>query len=333
MGNGKPMVAVVFHNTAAMQLTPPLDYDGTFTTMLDFIRAGETVRDETYARAKMSQTGFILTRARFHAPLTNPTSLRDFYAFEQHVKTANANRGREVPKEWYDFPVFYFSNHTAIYGHSDTIPYPRSSDALDYELEIACIIGKEGRDIAPEHAEEYVFGYTIFNDWSARDIQRQEMAVGLGPAKGKDFAASFGPHLVTPDELADKRTDRPGVYDLSMVARVNGVEKSRGNWKDLHWSFGQMIARASEDVTLYPGDIIGSGTVGTGCLLEVTKGEGPWLKPGDIVELEVEKLGVLRNVIGEKKVIEKPAATAPATVTVTEKVEHRDAEDAEKPVE
>lgn len=224
-------------------------------------------------------------------------SLRDFYAFEQHVKTANANRGREVPAEWYQIPVFYFSNHSAIYGPEDEIPYPAYTSALDYELEVACVIGKEGRDIPADKVEEHIFGYMIYNDWSARDVQRQEMAVGLGPAKGKDFAQSFGPYLVTPDELADRHTGRPGVYDLTMIARVNGEERSRGNWKDLHWSFGEMIARASQGVTLYPGDVIGSGTVGTGCLLETTQGKGPWLQPGDVVELEIERLGVLRNTI------------------------------------
>lgn len=236
----------------------------------------------------------------FANPLFRINSLRDFYAFEQHVKTTNANRGRDVPEAWYKIPVFYFSNHTALYGPDDVIPYPRRSEALDYELEVACVIGKAGRDIAPEQAEDYIFGYMIFNDWSARDIQRQEMAVGLGPAKGKDFASSFGPYLVTPDELADRHTGRPGVYDLEMIARVNGKEMSRGNWKDLHWSFGEMIARASEGVMLQPGDVIGSGTVGTGCLLELTKAQGPWLQPGDVVELEVERLGILRNVVGEK---------------------------------
>jgi 2-keto-4-pentenoate hydratase/2-oxohepta-3-ene-1,7-dioic acid hydratase in catechol pathway len=242
-----------------------------------------------------------LSEAILRVPIRPPASLRDFYAFEQHVKTANANRGRDVPKEWYEMPVFYFSNPTAIYGPDDTIPYPSYSDALDYELEVACVIGSSGKDIPAEKAEEYIFGYMIFNDWSARDVQRREMAVGLGPAKGKDFANSFGPYLVTPDELADRRTGRPGVYDLEMVARVNGKEMSRGNWKDLYWSFGDMIARASQDVKLLPGDVIGSGTVGTGCLLELTKGQGPWLQPGDVVELEIERLGVLRNTVGEKK--------------------------------
>lgn len=233
-------------------------------------------------------------------PILRPNSVRDFYAFEQHVKTAYENRGREVPAAWYEIPVFYFSNHTSVFGPEDVIPYPRHSDALDFELEVACVIGRSGQDIPADEAEEYIFGYMIFNDWSVRDIQRQEMSVGLGPAKGKDFASSFGPFLVTPDELADRHAGKPGVYDLEMIARVNGEECSRGNWKDLYWSFGQMIERASQNVTLHPGDVIGSGTVGTGCLLELTKGEGPWLQPGDEVELEIERLGVLRSTIGEK---------------------------------
>lgn len=229
-----------------------------------------------------------------------PASIRDFYAFEQHVVTANNNRGRDVPEQWYEIPVFYFTNHTAVYGDGEIIPYPTGSDKLDYELEVAAIIAKEGRDIAPEDAEDYILGYMIYNDWSARDIQAQEMRVGLGPAKGKDFAQGFGPLIVTPEELADKHTGRPGVYDLEMIARVNGEERSRGNWKTLHWSFGEMIARASQGVTLYPGDVIGSGTVGTGCLLELTKAQGPYLQVGDVVELEIERLGTLTNTIGKK---------------------------------
>ncbi len=238
-----------------------------------------------------------LSQVLLEAPI-HPNTLRDFYAFEQHVKTANENRGREVPAAWYDMPVFYFSNHTAIYGPGAVIPHPKASQALDYELEVACIIGKPGKDIPAEKAEDYIFGYTIFNDWSARDLQRQEVMVGLGPAKAKDFASSLGPAIVTKEALADKHTGRPGVYDLAMVARVNGEERSRGNWKDIHYSFGELVARASQDVQLFPGDVIGSGTVGTGCLLELTKGQGPWLQPGDVVELEIERFGVLQNTIG-----------------------------------
>ena len=244
--------------------------------------------------------GYRSTEVVLYPPLPRPMSLRDFYAFEAHVTAAHAIRGREVPLEWYEIPIFYYSNPSSIFGPEEIIPYPAYSQALDYELEVACVIGMRGKDIPAERAEEHIFGYTIFNDWSARDEQRREMVVGLGPAKGKDFASSLGPAIVTADELAGKATGRPGVFDLEMVARVNGIERSRGNWKDLHHSFGDMIARASADVYLMPGDVLGSGTVGTGCLLELTKGEGPWLQPGDQVELEIEQLGVLRNRVGER---------------------------------
>jgi fumarylacetoacetate (FAA) hydrolase len=227
------------------------------------------------------------------APLPQPPSLRDFYAFEQHVSTAARNRGRHVPTAWYEMPVFYFSNHTAIYGPGADIPLPRTQ-ALDYELEIACVIGRAGRDILEEDAAEYIAGYTILNDWSARDIQREERTVGLGPAKAKDFATSLGPWLVTPDDLEAYALD-DGRFNLTMLARVNGVERSRGNFRDIYYTFAQMIAHASRDATLYPGDVLGSGTVGSGCLLELTADQGPWLTIGDQVELEVTGLGVLKN--------------------------------------
>lgn len=248
------------------------------------------------AASRASKESFSLEDVNFRSPV-HPTTLRDAYAFEQHVVTANRNRGREVPEEWYQFPVFYFTNPNAVFGHEDLIPYPHYTRALDFELEIAAVIGTGGKDIQPDDAPAHIFGYTIFNDWSARDVQRKEMAVGLGPAKGKDFASSFGPVVVTHESLVDKATGRPGVYDLEMVARVNGKEYSRGNLKDIHWSFGEIIARASEAVMLHPGDVIGSGTVGTGCLLELTKFQGPWLEHGDVVELEIERIGVLRNTI------------------------------------
>lgn len=248
------------------------------------------------AARKASKEALTFDEVSFLCPL-NPTTLRDAYAFEQHVKTANKNRGREVPEEWYQFPVFYFGNPKAVFGHEDIIPYPPYTQAMDYELEIAAVIGKAGINIKPEDAEQYIFGYTIFNDWSARDVQRKEMMIGLGPAKGKDFASSFGPVIVTHESIADRTVGRPGVYDLEMMARVNGMELSRGNFKDMHWSFGEIIARASESVMLYPGDVIGSGTVGTGCLLELTRFQGPWLNHGDVVELEIERIGILRNTV------------------------------------
>jgi fumarylacetoacetate (FAA) hydrolase len=252
------------------------------------------------AAKKASKDSLSIEEVKFLSPI-KPYTLRDGYAFEQHVKTANKNRGREVPEEWYQFPVFYFTNPNAVFGHDDEIPYPHYTDAMDYELEIAAVIGKGGMNIKPEDAPNHIFGYTIFNDWSARDTQRSEMIVGLGPAKGKDFASAFGPVIVTHEAIADKAMGKPGVYDLEMTAKINGKEFSRGNFKDMHWSFGEIIARASDSVMLHPGDVIGSGTVGTGCLLELTKFKGPWLNEGDVVELEVERIGILRNKVGHKK--------------------------------
>ncbi|NJM08112.1 fumarylacetoacetate hydrolase family protein, partial [Candidatus Gracilibacteria bacterium] len=209
-----------------------------------------------------------LDQVRLLAPLPRPASIRDFYAFEQHVATARGQRGQEVPPEWYRFPAFYFSNHGAVYAPHAEIPMPRS-DALDYELELACVIGREGRDIHPDDALDYIAGFTIMNDWSARDIQADERPIGLGPAKAKDFATSLGPWLVTTDEL-ELYFDDDGKLSLTMIARVNGIERSRGNAASMFYSFAEIIAHASRDATLYPGDVLGSGTVGGGCLLELT---------------------------------------------------------------
>ena len=225
---------------------------------------------------------YALEDVRFLAPVPRPASVRDFYAFEDHIRNAARVLDRPgVPDEWYELPVFYFSNPAAIYGPEDEIPFPAGSEELDYELEVAAVIGAEGA----------VGGFTIMNDWSARDLQRKEMKVGLGPAKGKDFATSLGPIVVTPDELGDLR--------LEMVARVNGEERSRGNLGDMYHSWESILDRAAQNTQLVPGDVIGSGTVGTGSLLE--HGDGRWLEPGDVVELEVEGIGVLRNAVGPKR--------------------------------
>ena len=266
----------------------------TIANLLFALEVGEPVE---LSGPDNQRVGFKLDEVVQYPPLPRPMSVRDFYAFEEHVATAHANRGKTVPAEWYQFPVFYFSNPNAIYGPEEFVVYPRYSQAVDYELEVACVISRPGVNIRPDQAEDFIFGYLIFNDWSARDVQRLEMRVGLGPAKGKDFASSLGPWIVTPDELQDRHSGRPGVYDLAMSAKVNGELRSQGNWQTLHYSFGQMIARASEDTWLLPGDVIGSGTVGSGCLLELTRGDGPWLKPGDRVELEIERLGVLSNTL------------------------------------
>ena len=267
-----------------------------FTDMRAVIEAGA---QESANRA--STESFAVDEVKFHAPL-HPTTLRDAYAFEQHVRAASQNRGRDVPAGWYKFPVFYYTNPHSIFGPGDEIPYPRYTEALDFELEIAVVIGKASINIKPEDAFNHIFGYTIFNDWSARDVQQVEMKMGLGPAKGKDFASSLGPVIVTSEALADKTVNRPGVYDLNMTAKINGIEISRSNFKDIFWSFGEIIARASDACELQAGDVIGSGTVGTGCLLELTKAQGPWLNEGDVVELEIEKIGILKNTIGGKRI-------------------------------
>jgi fumarylacetoacetate (FAA) hydrolase len=222
-----------------------------------------------------------LDEVRLLAPVRRPPSVRDFYAFEEHVRNARAVTGRgEVVAEWYEIPVFYFSNPAAIYGPDEEVPYPDGTEELDYELEVAAVMGADGA----------IGGFTVMNDWSARDLQRKEMRVGLGPAKGKDFATSLGPVVVTPDELGDLR--------LELVARVNGEERSRGNLGDIHWSWEQIVEQAARNTELRPGDVIGSGTVGSGCILE--HGDGRWLQPGDVVELEVEGIGVLRNRVGSR---------------------------------
>jgi len=230
----------------------------------------------------------------FGLPILAPPSVRDFYAFEGHVRTMWERRGGEIPEAWFRIPVFYFSNTSELRGPGEPVWCPAASQELDYELEVAALVDTPAADLGPERADEAIGGFTIFNDWSARDLQREETAVRLGPAKGKDFASTFGPWLVTPDELADARTATG--YDLAMTATVNGEETSRGVWSEAQFSFGQMLARASADARLRPGDLVGSGTVGTGCLLEIRDTTiGRYLEPGDEVVLRVERLGELRT--------------------------------------
>lgn len=227
---------------------------------------------------------YSMDQIRMLTPLPDPRSLRDFYVFEAHVKKGFEKRGEPMPQEWYEIPVYYQTGHHNLLGTGQDILWPSFTQKFDYELEIAAIIGKEGRNIAAKDARQYIAGYTILNDCSARDIQRREMKVRLGPAKGKHWASALGPWMVTPEEIGDP-------YALEMTARVNGEEWSRGNTRDMHWRFEQMIEFLTQDDTIYPGDIIGSGTVGTGCGLELDR----WVKPGDVMELEIEKIGVLRN--------------------------------------
>ncbi|HET8776698.1 MAG TPA: fumarylacetoacetate hydrolase family protein [Candidatus Limnocylindria bacterium] len=235
----------------------------------------------------------------FGPPILRPPSFRDFYAFEQHVGTMWKRRDMQIPEAWYRLPIFYFSNVSEIRGPGDPVWAPRGSSELDYELEVAALIDTPVRDLDAARGEEAIGGYMVLNDWSARDLQREETTVRLGPAKGKDFATSIGPWLVTPDELADARSATG--YDLSMTATVNGTELSRGSWATAHFGFGQMVERASADVQLRPGDLLGSGTVGTGCLLEIRDETlGRYLEPGDSVTLEIERVGRLTAPIIER---------------------------------
>jgi fumarylacetoacetate (FAA) hydrolase len=293
-------------SAAAAVLAPGLDEAGRLRS-LDSLLAdwehGLPVARSVLQRAISTQHAGALapawhSRARvtLHSPVSRPPTVRDFYAFEAHVRNARKRRGLDVAPEWYEFPAFYFSNPGSLMGDGAVVPKPAWTEALDYELEIACVIGKRAKNVSASDWRSVVAGFTILNDWSARDVQRKEMAIGLGPAKGKDFATSLGPALVTLDELEPRRNGDH--FDLSMEARVNGATLSRGNVKDLHFTFGQMIARASQDVYLLPGDVIGSGTVGTGCILELGTEVHPWLTAGDEVALEIERLGILTNRIG-----------------------------------
>jgi len=235
-------------------------------TLQSFFTGGGTAREHAE---------YALADVELRPPVLRPPSVRDFMAFEAHVANARRLQGREVPPEWYEVPVFYFSNPTAIFGPGEDVPYPDGTAELDYELECAAIIGADGA----------IGGFTIMNDWSARDLQRLEMRVGLGPAKGKDFATSLGPVVVTPDEFDGASG--------AMVARVNGEERSRGELGDLYYSWATIIEQAGRNTRLLPGDVIGSGTVGSGCILE--HGDGRWLQRGDVVELEIEGIGVLES--------------------------------------
>jgi fumarylacetoacetate (FAA) hydrolase len=253
-----------------------------------------------HGRLFQKNGGKTLRARRFFPPILRPSAFRDFYAFEQHVRTARARRGEEMNPAWYEIPVFYFSNPNSFVGDNDSVFAPAGCTELDYELELGVAIGKRCRNVAITQAWNCVAGFTIINDLTARDLQRAEMPMGLGPAKGKDFATGVGPMLVTRDEFADKINNE--TVSLQMSARVNGRELSRGNSSFLHHTFPKMIAHASRDADLFPGDIIGSGTVGFGCILELgPENTGGWLKAGDVVELEIERLGVLRTRIAPRQ--------------------------------
>lgn len=261
------------------------------------------------------KNGFKYKSLTLLSPVPNPTSLRDGYAFRQHVFTARRNRGVEMIPEFDQFPIFYFGNHQAVFGQGNVKVEDDHLKGCDFELECAIVIGKKGKNIPSNKADEYIAGYMIMNDFSARVLQMEEMKLSLGPAKGKDFATTLGPWLVTPDELKPYlvKTKFGNKYNLEMKAKHNGKQISFGNVNQMDWTFAEIIERASYGVTLYPGDVIGSGTVGTGCYLELNgtwaieaKEQGRehkpvWLNYGDEIELEIAGLGVLKNKIKKSK--------------------------------
>ena len=244
------------------------------------------------------------------APVPHPSSCRDGYAFRQHVAAARRNRRVDMIPEFDQYPIFYFTNHNAIQGPGEIECMPDHFQKLDFELEVAVVIGKKGRNIKAADADSYIAGYMIMNDMSARTLQMEEMLLNLGPAKGKDFSTVIGPWLVTPDELEQYKTDtKPGhtgnSYNLKMVCHVNGKQVSAGNMADMDWTFAEIIERCAYGCDILPGDVIGSGTVGTGCFLELN-GTGllndpnyqtQWLQPNDLVEMEITGLGMLGNII------------------------------------
>ena len=268
--------------------------DAAFASMLALIDAGEAglVRARALTAEWPSAASLPLASVRLLAPIPRPRQMRDCLTFELHLRNAIAQSEkrtgvkRPFPEVWFRQPIYYKTNRFSIVGHESEVVWPTYSNWMDYELELACIIGKSGKDIAPDKAMQHVLGFTVFNDFSARDAQIAEMAAQLGPAKGKDFDTgnSLGPWIVTLDEIGDP-------YNLAMDARINGERWGGGNSGSMHHKWPAILAHISNSETLHAGEIIGSGTVGTGCGLEL----GRQLQAGDVVELEIEKIGVLRN--------------------------------------
>jgi fumarylacetoacetate (FAA) hydrolase len=284
--------------------------------MLSFIQKGDQAMDaalqiqEEASKGRWDAHATTLQETHLLAPLPNPVSCRDGYAFRQHVAAARRNRKVDMIPEFDEYPIFYFTNHNAIQGPGPILCMPDHFKQLDFELEVAIITGKAGRNIKAEQADDYIFGYTIMNDMSARLLQMEEMKLNLGPAKGKDFSTVIGPMIVTPDELQShkvpcKPNHTGNNYQLSMTCNVNGIRVSEGNMGDMDWTFAEILERCSYGVNLLPGEVIGSGTVGTGCFLELNgtgllnnPGYQPqWLQPHDVVEMEIQGLGKLVNTI------------------------------------
>ncbi|GGG25351.1 hydroxylase [Rhodococcoides trifolii] len=275
------------------------------TSMLDLVRAG--LHDAlTLGSQAMKTSGIPLSDITLRAPLQPPT-MRDFVAFEEHVEGVrrSIDGSTGVPDAWYEAPRFYFTNPYAVVGPNDTVIAPRDTQALDFELEVAAVVGKSGSSVSVEDARDHIFGYTILNDWSARDIQRREMQVSLGPAKGKDFANTLGPWIVTADEFAEYRGD-DGFYDVECEVTVNGERIGHDSLVHMGWTFESLVAYASRDSWVHPGDVLGSGTVGNGgCLAELWGRRGeqspPPLQTGDVVTLTVQGIGSVTNTVGASR--------------------------------
>ncbi|WP_280437444.1 fumarylacetoacetate hydrolase family protein [Nocardia carnea] len=269
-----------------------------YTDLLPLIESGEETLLAAGREAAASGEEVDPVEVRILSPLETPPAFRDFYAFEQHVRAGRAWRGLEMDPTWYEIPVFYFSNPYAFRGDGE-IPMTPGATKFDFELEVAAVVGKAGSNLTVEEAADHIVGYCVLNDWSGRDVQQREMTLSMGPVKGKDTATGLGPYLVTADELAPFAAGNG--FDRAMTLTVNGRLYTEANWADVHWSFPQMISYASRGTQVRPGDVIGSGTCGTGCLLELSRTHSeeayPWLKEGDEVVATIEGLGSLRNTI------------------------------------
>ncbi len=255
------------------------------TALKEAQRAVSYVLEERPGEGPQGETlVFAMSDVILLPPLPHPNSLRDFILFEGHFRRAYDAMGIDPPEAWYKMPIYYKGNAASILGHEQDLIWPQYTEKLDYELEMAMIIGKEGRNIKGEDAGDYIFGFSCFNDFSARDIQSDEMSCRLGPAKGKDFGTAIGPWIVTKDEVGD-------FHNLNMTARVNGEVWSQGNCREMYHSWERMVQHVSMEETIYPSDVFGSGTANRGCGLEIDR----WLQPNDVVEIEIENVGVLRN--------------------------------------
>lgn len=270
-------------------------------TFLEFIKRSDVLLPHLKKNSSVMErlSKFTVQDSEFLLPFT-PLLFRDFYCFEEHVMTARKGRGLEMIPEWYQAPIFYYSNPLSFQGPFEKVAYPKDSEEVDLELEIACVIGKQIRNASLEEAREAIFGYCLLNDWTARDFQRFEMKVNMGPTKGKDFSTTFGSFIVSPDEIESKRSAKG--YDIEVEALINGERITRKNWNKIQFSFEEMLVRASKNCTVYPGEVIASGTIGGGCLMEhnIVHQQKRWLKKGDTVSLNWLNAGPsLSNTLGE----------------------------------